>query len=186
MGANPTVSTRKTWTQIIFGGDLKSGKAWGLFLTRMALGITFLWAGYEKIIGLSGAGGGVKAFLSGPAVASSPLAGFFNAMAGNIVATDLVMYGEFLIGIALVLGALVRVASVAGILQMGLFTLAMWPIQDKPTDNPLVDIRIFYAVLFVAFIFLVPGRFFGLDGIVQKSRFVQGRPALARLLAKLG
>ncbi len=186
MGANPTVSERKTWTKIIFGGDLKSGKAWGVFLTRMALGITFLWAGYEKIIGLSGSGGGVAGFLSGASVAKSPLAGFFNSLSGNLAVTNLVMYGEFLIGVSLVLGIFTRIGAVSGILQMALFTLAMWPIQDKPTDNPLVDVRIFYGMLFVALFFLTPGRFLGLDGIVQKSRFIQGRPTLARLLAKIG
>jgi thiosulfate dehydrogenase [quinone] large subunit len=96
------------------------------------------------------------------------------------------VYGEFLIAVALLLGVFTRVASVSGMLMMLLFTIALWPIADTPTANPLVDFRVIYAVMFLGFFFLRPGRFLGGDGFLQKSTFVNRRPSLKALLAKLG
>ena len=186
MGANPTEITRSRWKEILFGSELKSGKAWSVFFARLALGLVFLYSAYGKLVTEWNGGLATMKFLSGSSVASSPLAGLFNAMAGNLAVEYLVVYGELMIAISITFGVLTRVGTVAGMFMMLLFTIAMWPIQGPDNANPFVDIRVIYGVMMLGFFFLRPGRFLGLDGIIQKSRFVQSRPALAKLAAKLG
>lgn len=184
MGANPTDIAHKRWVDYVFGTELKSGKAWSLFFGRLALGFLFLWSAYGKIQTEMSGKLATEGFLTKSV--SGPLAGFFNSLAGNLAVEYLLVYGEFLIGVALLFGIFTRVAFVSGMLMMLLFTIALWPIADTPTANPLVDFRVIYAVLFLGFFFLRPGRFLGGDGILQKSTFVNRRPSLKALLAKLG
>ena len=184
MGATQTETAHKRWIDYVFGTELRSGKAWSLFFGRLALGFLFLWSAYGKIQTEMSGRLATEGFLAKSV--SGPLAGFFNAMSGNLAVEYLLVYGEFLIGFALVLGIFTRVASVSGMLLMLLMTLALWPIADTPGANPLVDYRVIYAVMFLGFFFLRPGRFLGGDGIVQKLSFVNRRPTLKTLVAKLG
>ena len=182
----PTAHVRRKWFENVFGPEWKSGKKWSIFVSRLALGFVFLWGGYQKILTeLSGAMA-TKGFLSGTSVAGGPFAGFFNSLAGNWTIEYLVVYGELLIGVAFLFGVLTRVGAIAGILQMTMFTIAMWPIQDAPSGNPIFDTRTFYLVLFVMMFFLVPGRFLGGDGLLRTSGFVQKRPRLLKALSRLG
>ncbi len=184
MGATQTETAHKRWIDYVFGTELRSGKAWSIFFGRLALGFLFLWSAVGKIQKELSGGLATQDFLSKSV--SGPLAGIFNAMSGNLAVEYLLVYGEFLIGFALIFGIFTRVASVSGMLMMLLFTVALWPIADTPTANPLVDFRVIYAVMFLGFFFLRPGRFIGGDGIVQKLSFVNRRPTLKNLVAKLG
>lgn len=193
MGANPTERVKRSWKDILFGGDLRSGKAWTLFATRIALGFVFLWAGYEKIEKEIGGSYATSGFLKG---VSGPFAFMFNGMSGNPAIEYLLVYGEFLIGISLILGVLTRVGGISGALMTALLYMSTLPAQAATfqgsyfdflmSKNALVSYYVVYVLIFAAFVFLVPGRFLGLDGIIQKSKFVQSRPALAKLAARLG
>ncbi len=183
MGATQTVTAPKRWMNYVFGTDLKSGKAWSIFFGRLALGFLFLWSAVGKINTELSGKLATEGFLKGSV--SGPLAGIFNAMSGNLAVEYLLVYGELLIGLTLIFGLLTRVASVSGMLMMLLMTLALWPIADTPTANPLVDYRVIYAVMFLGFFFLRPGRFLGGDGYLLKSRFLQKRPTLLRVVSKL-
>ncbi|HKZ23669.1 MAG TPA: DoxX family protein [Thermoplasmata archaeon] len=184
--AFPTAHVRKRWFEYVFGTEWKRGSTWSIFLARLALGFVFLWGGYQKLLTEWSGGMATKGFLSGTSVASGPFAGVFNSFAGNWTVEYLVVYGELLIGVAFLFGVLTRVGAIAGMLQMTLFTIAMWPIQDAPSANPILDTRTFYLVIFVMMFFLVPGRFLGGDGILRKSGFVQKRPRLLKALSWLG
>lgn len=184
MGANPTETVRKRWSEYVFGTELKSGKAWSIFFGRLALGFLFLWSASQKVLTEMSGKLATSDFLAKSV--SGPLAGLFNSLSGNLAVEYLLVYGELLIGIALVFGTFTRVASVSGMLMMLLFTVALWPIADTSTANPLVDFRVIYAVMFLGFFFLRPGRFLGGDGILQRSKFVNDRPSLKKLLARLG
>ncbi|MFA5896185.1 MAG: DoxX family protein [Thermoplasmata archaeon] len=184
MGATPTETAHKRWIDYGFGTELKSGKAWAFFFGRLALGFLFLWSAYGKIQTEMSGRLATADFLRKSV--SGPFTGFFNSLSGNLAVEYLLVYGEFLIGVALIFGIFTRVASVSGMLMMLLFTIALWPIADTPTANPLVDFRVIYAVMFLGFFFLRPGRFLGGDGFLQKSKFLNDRPTLRAFVSKLG
>ncbi len=193
MGAYANESEHKTLTQTLFGKSLKSGTAWSIFALRLALGFMFLYGGYEKIETELSGGLATSGFLSG---VKGPLAFLFTSMSGNMAVEYLLVYGELLIGISLIFGVVTRVGGVSGALLSTLLYLSTLPAMTKGfagsyfdfllSKNALVSQYIIYILLFVAFIFLVPGRFLGMDGILQNSSFVQRRPLLNRIAKTLG
>ncbi len=141
---------------------LRSGKAWGGFFGRILLGAIFISGGMTKLATEAAGKMATRGFLSG-ANSAGPLAGFYHSLAGNWTVEYLVVFGELLIGISLCLGLFTRVGAISGMLQMLLFFLAVWP-----SSTPLLDIRVFYAGLFFMFFFTTPGRFLGVDGLIEK------------------
>src|SRR4030067_192340 len=97
-----------------------------------------------------------------------PLAAFFHSLSGNWTVEYITVYGEFLIGVALIFGQFVRVGAVSSALMMLLFPVAMWPIADTAGANPLVDIRVIYGLMVLGFFFTNPGLFLGVDGVIEK------------------
>jgi len=193
MGAFATESEHKTLTQTLFGKNLKSGTAWSIFALRLALGFMFLYGGYEKIETELGGGLATKGFLNG---VKGPLAFLFTSMSGNLAVEYLLVYGELLIGISLIFGIVTRVGGISGALLSALLYLSTLPAMTAGfagsyfdfllSKNALVSSYVIYILLFVAFIFLVPGRFLGLDGILQNTSFVERRPLLKRIATTLG
>ena len=193
MGAYANESEHKTLTKTLFGKDLKSGKAWSIFALRLGLGFMFLYAGYEKIEKELGGNLATKGFLSHVA---GPFAGVFTSMSGNLAVEYLLVYGEFLIGFSLIFGVLTRVGGVSGALLTALLYLSTLPAMPAGTtggylnyllvNNALINDYIIYILVFVAFVFLVPGRFLGLDGFLQNTSFVERRPLLKRIATTLG
>ena len=177
-------SARIRWraTEHAWWTGWKSGTTWSAFVTRLAVAFVFLWSGSQKLLtDLSGTMATVG-FLSGSSVASGPFAAFFASLAGNWTVEVLIVSGEILIGISLLVGLFTRVGSVAGMLMMLVFTVAMWPIADRPIDNPLVDIRVIYGLLFLMFFFLRPGLFLGVDSVLETTAQVRRHPRLRLLL----
>lgn len=193
MGAYASESEHKTLRQTLFGKNLKSGKAWSVFALRLALGFMFLYGGYEKIETELGGGLATKGFLSG---VKGPLAFLFTGMSGNLAVEYLLVYGELLIGISLIFGIVTRVGGVSGALLSALLYLSTLPAMTATftgsyfdfllSKNALVSSYIIYILVFVAFVFLVPGRFLGMDGLLQHTSFVERRPLLKRIATTLG
>ncbi len=194
MGAYANESEHKTISETLFGKDLKSGKAWSIFALRLSLGFVFLWAGYEKIVSEWGSGSMItQGFLSH---VGGPFAFLFNGMAGNPGVDVLLVYGELAIGISLVAGIFTRVGGVSGALMTLLLYMSTLPAMTAGftgsyldflmSKNALVSYYIIYIFVFVAFVFLVPGRFLGADGLLQNTGFVQRRRTLSRIMKTLG
>ncbi len=194
MGAYATERENKTVTETLFGKDLKSGKAWSILVLRVFLGFVFLWAGYEKITKEWGSPTPLlitKGFLSH---VSGPFAFLFTGMAGNPVVDALLVYGELAIGISLVFGLFTRVGSISGALMTLLLYMSTLPAMTPGftgsyfdflmANNALVSYYVVYIFVFVAFFFLVPGRFLGLDGILQT--LTDRSPTLSRILKTVG
>jgi thiosulfate dehydrogenase [quinone] large subunit len=134
-----------------------------LTLLRLALGVEFLWAFVDKLFGLGYAtpharawisgGSPTKGFLSG--VASGPLRGFFNAIAGAPAADWLFMLGLLGIGAALVLGVALRPATASGVLLLTMMWFATWPPasvaggQPTGSTNPLIDDHVISALALI-------------------------------------
>jgi thiosulfate dehydrogenase (quinone) large subunit len=125
----------------------------GLLGLRLAIGFEFLWAFLDKTFGLGYAtptahawingGSPTTGFLSGVNV--GPFQGIFNGIAGVAAFDWLFMLGLLGVGVALILGAAVRPAAIAGATMLILMYAASWPFatvgggQATGSTNPIVD-----------------------------------------------
>lgn len=124
-----------------------------IFGIRLVLGFIFLWAFFDKLLGLGFATSPEKAWLVG----GSPTYGFlklatygafanlYQSIAGNIVVDITFMLALFLIGLALILGMGMKPAGYGGALLM----LLMWTARLPPEQNPLFDEHIVYAFILI-------------------------------------
>jgi thiosulfate dehydrogenase [quinone] large subunit len=131
------------------------------FMLRIALGGVFLEAGLTKILSGTFSAAGLLSHSQGP------FADIYIGLANNTtllpVINNLVMWGETLIGIALILGILLRFASFWGIVQMILYYTV-----SLPPSAGWISQQIIYIVVFVTFMFSGIGYFFGLEGLIVK------------------
>jgi thiosulfate dehydrogenase [quinone] large subunit len=134
-----------------------------LNLLRLALGVEFLWAFFDKTFGLGYAtpdarawvhgGSPTKGFLTG--VDAGPLQSLFNGIAGSPVVDWLFMLGLLGIGVALILGVALRIAAASGALLLLMMWFASWPlaatVAGKPTGstNPVIDDHIISALAII-------------------------------------
>ena len=193
MGAYANESKHRTISETLFGKDLKSGKAWSIFALRLSLGFVFLWAGYEKIVTEFGGKFATSGFLSH---VGGPFAFLFTGMAGSPAVEYLLVWGELAIGISLMAGIFTRVGGISGAAMTLLLYMSTLPAMTAGftgsyfdflmSKNALVSYYVVYILIFVAFVFLVPGRFLGADGLLQNTGFVQRRRTLSRVLKTLG
>lgn len=137
---------------------MKTYSLWATFFLRISLGWLFLYSGFEKLTnGFSAAG--YLSHLNGP------FAALFAPLAGNPVVDLLVVWGELLIGFALVLGILVRFASFWGIVMMLLFYFSGYPFEH----SFIVNDHIIYALVLLCLMFSNAGHFMGLDKTLEKK-----------------
>jgi thiosulfate dehydrogenase (quinone) large subunit len=134
-----------------------------LNLLRLALGVEFLWAFFDKSFGLGYAtpsagawihgGSPTEGFLSG--VSAGPLHGVFNSIAGNPLIDWVFMLGLLGIGTALVLGVALRAAAASGTLLLAMMWFATWPPatmaggQPTGSNNPMVDDHVISALALI-------------------------------------
>ena len=98
--------------------------------------------------------------------AVGPFASFFQPMAGNLFVDMLVIWGEILIGIALISGAFMWVTAWSGSLMMLLFYFSQFP-----PKNGYISYHIIYILVFFLLAVFRAGEFAGF-GFVRK-RFEQ-------------
>jgi thiosulfate dehydrogenase [quinone] large subunit len=86
------------------------------------------------------------------------------------------MLSMLLIGLALILGVGVRLASIGGIIWMAIFftATAIWP-----QNNPFVDEHVMGAVVLAALFLANAGRYYGLGKVWQRTKLVSRYPVLA-------
>jgi len=129
---------------------------------RIVLGLTFLWAFFDKLFGLGFATSPDKSWLLG----NSPTFGFlsntkgifstlFQGLAGSALVDWLFMLGLLLIGLALVFGVALRLAGYSGTLLMVL----MWLASIPPSNNPILDDHVVYALVLIGIAVIRPYRF---------------------------
>lgn len=133
---------------------------------RLGMGWIFLWAFLDKLFGLGHdtltksawihGGSPTKGFLS--TAATGPFAGFYHSIAGAGWADWLFMLALAGIGVALMAGIGMRIATVAGVVLLVL----MWSVVLPPAGNPFLDDHLIYAGLLVALLALHAGDTLGL------------------------
>ena len=153
------------------------GKVWtGLAVTRIALGFVFLWAYFDKLLGLGMGTPAERAWLAGGSPTTGflngvegPFADLFNGLAGQPWADWLFMVGLLGIGAALVLGVAVRLAAWSGALLVVLMWAASLPLEN----NPVIDDHIVYALVLLVIAWGLPNQRLSLAGWWQKLGFVK-------------
>jgi thiosulfate dehydrogenase (quinone) large subunit len=163
--------TRTNMAIRVFGG-----------LARISLGWIFLWALLDKTFGLGHdtttkdawihGGSPTFGFLNFGAV--GPFKGFYNSIAGAGWADWLFMIGLLTIGVALILGVFMNLASTAGTLLL----LMMWTVVLPPDSNPIIDDHIIYALALGVLACLGAGRFLGLGNWWEQTPLVRKLPVL--------
>jgi thiosulfate dehydrogenase [quinone] large subunit len=171
--------------------QIKTAKVWGV--TRISLGLIFLWAFVDKLMGLgfttcrSAETDAVAtmcdaAWLQGGSpttgflkfATKGPFDSFFQNLAGNAFVDVLFMAGLLGIGLALILGVGMRIATVSGVLLLVMMYLAAIP----PEHHPLLDDHIIYALVLIGLLRVNRDQQFGYGQRWRNSRLVQRLPFL--------
>jgi thiosulfate dehydrogenase [quinone] large subunit len=174
-------------------GFLTAGLAHSaLAVLRIAFGLTFLWAFFDKLLALGYATGrdaqdhvdrfGDAAWINGGSPtegflkfgAKGPFDGFYHSIAGSAWADWLFMAGLLGIGIALTLGIGMRIAATAG----ALLYLMMWTVVLPPANNPVIDDHILGAISMVVLAATYAGDTWGFGRRWAQTHLVRSNPVL--------
>ncbi len=160
---------------------------------RISLGGIFLWAFLDKLIGLGFAtcrdettnivtSMCSKAWLASGSPTTGflkfgtkgPFAEFYQSLAGNPAIDWLFMMGLLLIGLSLILGIGIQLATICG----SLLLLMMWTAVFPPNNNPILDDHLIY-ILVLAGIYRTNGKqVWGLRSWWVKQPIVKQFPIL--------
>lgn len=151
---------------------------------RVVMGWVFLQAGLEKL--LTPGGWSAAGYLNNAIAPANPFQGLFTAMAGIPFVDPLVIWGQLLIGVALLLGALVRFAAFCGALMMLLFWMSHIQgglLAGLPVEHGwVVDSTLVYAAVVFGLGAVGAGRILGLDAKLEALPVVRNNPWLRYLL----
>ncbi len=166
-----------------------------LAVLRVAFGLTFLWAFFDKLFALGFAtgvdaktgvttrfgdaawihgGSPTTGFLKFGVPENNPFVGTFNSMAGAAWADWMFMIGLLGIGLALTLGIGMRVAAAAG----ALLYLLMWTASLPLANNPVIDDHMLGAISVIALGAMLTGDTWGFGTRWAKSQIVRRYPVL--------
>ncbi len=157
-------------------GKLHTLSVWFILALRLMMGIAFFQSGLDKVLaGDFGAGG----YLTQAVPSSgSPVADLFVAMGNTPWFVDFVNvavpWGEVLIGLGLVFGALTRLAAFWGAFMMLLFYLGNWDVAHGYINGDFA-----YMLVFLSVAAFGAGRILGLDAYIERYE-VDGQPLVER------
>ena len=152
-----------------------------LAVLRIAFGLTFLWAFFDKLLALGFATGrsvddkgvetldrfGPDAWINGNSPtegflafgAKGPFESFYHSIAGAWWADWLFMLGLLGIGVALTFGIFMRLGCIAG----AILYVMMWTVALPPENHPFLDDHILGAITLIALMATNAGNTWGLD-----------------------
>ena len=148
---------------------------WGAL--RILMGWIFLWAFFDKLIGLGFATAADNAWIVGGSPTAGFLefgtgalfGGFFQSLAGSVMIDWLFMLGLLFVGTALVLGIGVKLAGYVGAFMMFLMWLALLPLAN----NPIIDDHIVYILVMLGFTVVHAGNYLGLGKRWANTKLVK-------------
>jgi thiosulfate dehydrogenase [quinone] large subunit len=172
--------------------SLPSYTARALALLRIAFGLTFLWAFFDKLLALGFATGradsgqvdrfGDAAWIHGGSPtegylkygANGPFESFYHSIAGTAWADWAFMLALLGIGVALTFGVGMRLAGTGG----AVLYLMMWSVALPPATNPVIDDHILGAISLVVLMLANAGGVWGFGRRWASSRLVAKAPVL--------
>lgn len=165
-----------------------------LAVLRVMMGLTFLWAFFDKTFGLGYATPAANAWVDGGSptkgflgnVHVGPMQSMMQSWAGSGWADWLFMIGLLGIGLALLLGVGMRLAATSGAILLAFMWIAEWPPaqvnavgEATSSTNPLIDSHLVYIVVVIALALFAAGDTWGLGrwwaklGIVDRNRWLR-------------
>ncbi|WP_247728649.1 DoxX family protein [Halovivax limisalsi] len=173
---NNEVTLPSTIGGLTASGKLHTLSVWFILALRLMMGIAFFQSGFEKVVGGGFSAGG---YLTGATVANgSPVADLFVAMGETAWFVSFVNvavpWGEVLIGLGLLVGALTRLAAFWGAFMMLMFYLGNWDVGHGYINGDFA-----YMLVFLSVAAFGAGRIFGLDTYVEQYD-IDGRPLVER------
>lgn len=173
--------------------QITTGLGRALAAVRIAFGLTFLWAFFDKLFALGFSTGrnpetgvvdyfGDAAWINGgnPTLGflkfgtAGPFQGFFGSIAGHPLTNWGFMMGLLLIGLALTLGVAMRLGTLGG----GLMYLLMWLAVLPPANHPVLDDHVLGALTMIVLVLGSAGAVWGLGRAWEKIPAVQRFPIL--------
>ena len=164
-----------------------------LAVLRVAFGLTFLWAFFDKLLALGFSTGvnpetgvtdrfGDAAWMNGASPtegflafgADGPFKEFYNGIAGAAWADWLFMIGLLGIGVALTFGFGMRVACGSG----ALLYVLMWTVALPPENHPVLDDHILGAITLIVLALVLAGDTWGVGRAWAKIPLVHKNPVL--------
>lgn len=150
---------------------------------RLVLAWTFLWAFFDKLLGLGHETSTESAWINGGSpttgyltyATSGPLSDFYQSLSGNSVADAVFMGALLLLGVALFLGIGMKIAAYGGALLM----LTLWSSHLPPENNILTDDHIVYALVLIGIAYAGAGDLLGLGKWWKGTALVRRYPFLA-------
>ncbi len=159
---------------------------------RIAFGLTFLWAFFDKLLALGFATGRAEdgtvdrfsdaAWINGGSPtegflkfgADGPFKGIYNNIAGAAWADTLFMLALLGIGLALTFGFAMRIAAASG----AVLYVMMWTVVLPPENHPVLDDHLLGALTLVLLGFMGAGTTWGLGSRLDKTDLVRRYPVL--------
>ena len=169
------------------GAMITTAAARALAVLRVSAGFVFLWAFLDKTFGLHYSTSPGKAWIHGGSptkgflghVGVGPLQSTFHSIAGTWWCNTIFMGGLLMIGVALVSGVAVRIATASGVLLLGLMWLAVFPFAQSTnagtatgSTNPFMDDHLMYSIVLVVLAFTYAGSTWGLGRRWARVPFV--------------
>ncbi len=168
-------------TRKLFMNQNKTHYIWGML--RIAMGWTFFWSFIDNLFGLGFSTTPEKSWLAGGSptfgflnfASKGPFAEFYQGLAGHPVVDMLFMVGLSMMGLALMFGVGVKIASYGGALMMILMYSAVMP----PEHNPFLDKHIVYVIIFMGLVASKSGHYIGFGkywsntALVKKYSFLE-------------
>jgi len=163
-----------------------------LAVLRVAFGLTFLWAFFDKLLALGFSTGvdpkgavdrfGPAAWINGGSPtegflkfgADGPFKGLYNSIGGAAWADTLFMLGLLGLGLALTFGFGIRIAAAGG----AVLYFLMWTVALPPETNPVLDAHILGLISMVVLGLTLAGDTWGLGKAWAHSPLVHRFPAL--------
>ena len=163
-----------------------------LAVLRVAFGLTFLWAFFDKLLALGYHTGydadgnldrfGDAAWIHGGSPtegfltygAKGPFEDFYHSIAGDPWVDWLFMIALLGLGIALTFGVGMRIAGVAG----AVLYLMMWSVYLPPDNNPVLDEHVLGAISMVVLALTYAGDTWGAGRAWAHTELVRRWPVL--------
>ncbi len=144
---------------------------------RIGMGLIFIWAFFDKLLGLGFGTTAEKAWILGNSptygfltnAVYGPFAPFYNGIAGSLFVEWIFMIGLLLIGLSLTLGIGVKIAGYSGALMLFL----MWTALLPPKNHPFLDEHIIEAIVLIGLATVKSGHWWGLGKWWSKTKLVK-------------